>query len=99
MTLEDMNVKWLNKNPLQTTCFKAFVPPNTPPNSLKDSNVSLKMKTTEEKGVEGCSLTRNTSRGGMGVRRACWSFGMGTRMNDKGVNYSHGLAQTKQQIG
>ncbi len=63
MTLEDMNVKWLNRNHLQTTCFKAFVPPNKPPNSLKDSNVSLKMKTTEEKGVEGCSLTRNTSRG------------------------------------
>jgi hypothetical protein len=56
------------------------------------------MKTIEEKGVEGCSLTHNTSRGG-GVRKACWSFEMGTIMNDKGVNYSHGLAQTKQQIG
>jgi hypothetical protein len=54
------------------------------------------MKTTEE-GVEGCALIRNIWGGG--VRRACWSFGMGTRKNDKGVNYSHWLAQTKQQIG
>jgi hypothetical protein len=44
------------------TCFKAFVPPNAPPNSLKDSNVSPKMKTME-KGVEGCSLTHNISGG------------------------------------
>jgi len=29
-------------------------------------------------------------------RRACWSFGIGTKTSDKWVNYSHGLAQTKQ---
>jgi len=32
----------------------------------------------------------------VGGRRACWSFGMGTRKIDKQVNYSHGPAQTKQ---
>jgi hypothetical protein len=32
-------------------------------------------------------------------RRACWSFGIGTRKSDEQVNYSHELAQTKQQIG
>ncbi len=32
-------------------------------------------------------------------RVASWSSEMGTRMNDKWVNYSHGLAQTKQQVG
>jgi len=76
-----------------------FVSPNTSPKSLKDSNASSKMKTTEEK-IERCSLTRNISRvRGRGGRGACWSFEMGTRMNDKWVNYSHGPAQTKQQIG
>ncbi len=34
-----------------------------------------------------------------GGRRACWSSGMGTRKSDKQVNYSHRLAQTKQQVG
>jgi hypothetical protein len=32
-------------------------------------------------------------------RGACWSSEMGTRMNDKQINYSHELAQTKQQVG
>jgi hypothetical protein len=27
---------------------------------------------------------------------ACWSYVMGIKKNDKRVNYSHGLAQTKQ---
>ncbi len=31
-------------------------------------------------------------------RRVCWSSMIGTRMNDKQVNYSHELAQTKQQV-
>jgi hypothetical protein len=59
------------------------------------------MKTTEEK-IKRCSLTRNISRakwGGGGGIGVCWSFEMGTRMNDKRVNYSHGPTQTKQQIG
>jgi hypothetical protein len=42
-----------------------------------------------------CSLTCSTSR----VRGARWSFKMETRMSDKQVNYSHKLAQTKQQVG
>jgi hypothetical protein len=32
-------------------------------------------------------------------RKACWSFKMGTKMNDKQVNYSHEPTQTKQQVG
>jgi hypothetical protein len=32
-------------------------------------------------------------------RRACCNTEMRTRTNDKWVNYSHGLAQTKQQVG
>jgi hypothetical protein len=57
---------------------------NKPLNSLKDSNVSLKVKIIEE-GIKVRSLVYNI----LGVRRACWSFGMGTKMNDKRVNYSH----------
>jgi hypothetical protein len=34
-----------------------------------------------------------------GGRGACWGFGMGTRVNDKWVNYSQRFAQTKQQVG
>jgi hypothetical protein len=41
----------------KSLAFKAFVPPNAPPNSLKDSNANPKMKIME--GVEGCSLTHN----------------------------------------
>jgi len=64
---------------------------DAPPNSLKDSNVNLKVKTTEEKGIEVHSLAHNTSR----VRGACWNFEMGTKMSDKRVNYSYGPTQTK----
>jgi len=52
---------------------------DTPPNSLKDSNVSLKMKTLEEEGVGVCSLIHNT----LGVRWVCWNFRTGTRKSDK----------------
>jgi hypothetical protein len=45
-----------------------------------------------EKGVKVRSLVCNT----LGVRGACQSSGMGTRMGDKQVNYSYGFAQTKQ---
>jgi hypothetical protein len=65
------------------------------PNFLKDSNASSKMKTMEKKGVGVHYLACSTSR----VRRLCWNFGMGTRTSDKRVNYSYGLAQTKQQAG
>jgi len=64
------------------------------PKSLKDSNVSLKVKIVKE-GVEVCSLIHNISK----VRNACWSSEMGTKMSDKWVNYSHGPAQNKQQVG
>jgi len=37
---------------------------DAPPNSLKDSNACLKVKTMEEEGVGVCSLTCNISRGG-----------------------------------
>jgi hypothetical protein len=30
-----------------------------------------------------------------GGRKVCWSSGIGTRNNDKQVNYSHGPIQTK----
>ncbi len=63
---------------------------DAPPNFLKDSNASPKVKTVEEKGVEIRSLTCNTS----GVKGACQSSGMGSRKSDKQVNYSHELAQT-----
>ncbi len=63
------------------------------PKSLKDSNVSPKMKIM--KGVEVCFLIHSISK----VRNACWSSEMGTKMSDKWVNYSHGPTQNKQQVG
>ncbi len=69
--------------------FNAFI--DTPPHS----NASLKVKTLEEKGIGVHSLIRNTSK----VKWVCWSFGVKTKTNDKQVNYSHGFAQTKQQVG
>jgi hypothetical protein len=66
-----------------------------PPNSLKDSNASPKVKTTQKEGVGLCSIVHNT----LGVRRVSWNFGMGNRMSDKWVNYSYELVQTKQQVG
>jgi len=65
-----------------------------PPNSLKNSNVNPKMKTIKEI-VGACSLAHNT----LGVKRACWSFRMGTKKSDKHVNYSYQSSQTKQQVG
>jgi hypothetical protein len=67
---------------------------NTSLNFLKDSNANLKVKTMEER-VEVCSLIRNIS----GIKMTCWNSRMGTGMNDKQINYSHGPAQTKQQVG
>jgi hypothetical protein len=64
---------------LKKTSFKTMkVPIDAPPNSLKDSNVSLMVKTMKE-GVRVHFLTHDTSR----VRRACWSSKMGIKMNDK----------------
>jgi hypothetical protein len=64
------------------------------PHSLKDSNASPKVETME-KGVGVHSLARSTS----GVEWVCWRSGMGIMTSDKRVNYSHKLAQTKQQVG
>jgi hypothetical protein len=67
---------------------------DTHPNSLINSTVSPNVKTAKE-GVGVRFLVHSTS----GMRRAYWSFGMGARVNDKQVNYSHRCAQTKQQVG
>jgi hypothetical protein len=69
-------------------------PIDAPPNSLTDSNANLNVKIMEE-GIGICSLAYST----LGVRRACWSFEMGTKTSDKWVNYSHIYVQTKQQVG
>lgn len=61
--------------------------------SLKDSNASFKMKTSEEK-VKVRSFFRNISR----VKKTWWSYGMGIMTSSKQVTYSYGYAQTKQQI-
>jgi len=62
--------------------------------SLQDSNVSLKVNTIEEEGVEVRSLVRSI----LGLKGACQSFRMKTKMSDKRVNHSHELMQTKQQV-
>jgi hypothetical protein len=67
---------------------------HTPENSLKDSNVSPKVKTMEEEGVGAHSLACNT----VGVQGVHWSFEMGIRKSDKHVNYSYQSTQTKQRI-
>jgi hypothetical protein len=51
----------------------------TSPNSLKDLNVNLKVKTMEEKKIGVCFLFRNT----FGVRGACWSSKIKTKRSDK----------------
>jgi hypothetical protein len=65
---------------------------DTPQNSLKDSNANFKIKI---KGIRVCSFTHST----LGVRMACQSSRMGTRMNRKRVNYSYESTQTKQLVG
>lgn len=48
-----------------------------------------------EEGIGARSITRNIS----GVRGACWSSRiMGTRTNDKRINYSYQFTQAKQQV-
>jgi hypothetical protein len=61
-----------------------------------DSTTSPKVKTSEGKGegVGVCSLAHNIS----GVKGMLELQDV-TRMNDKWFNYSHGLTQTKQQLG
>jgi hypothetical protein len=45
------------------TCAKALQPKWHAPNSLRDSNVNPKQKTTEEQGVKAHSLARNILEG------------------------------------
>jgi len=85
----------VGSSPLWILSFVVDMMDDAPPNSLKNSNVNLKVKIAKKKRVGVHSLVRNTS----GVRGACWSFGMGTRINDKWVNYLYGPAQTKKQVG
>ncbi len=75
--------------------FYGFTYYDAPPNSLMDSTANPKVKTTEGKRIGAHSLARST----LGVERACRSFGMGTRLSDKQVNYSHEPPQIKQQGG
>jgi hypothetical protein len=66
----------------------SFVAIDTPPNSLKDSNASLKMKLIEEEKIVVYYLAHRTSM----VKGACQGSRMRTRTNDKKVNYSYGHA-------
>ncbi len=87
------NVKPNNLAPFQMNLlyFTYDIHIDKPPNSLTYSNVSPKVKIMEEERVGVLFLPCNT----LGVREACWSSGMGIRTNDKCVNYSYGLAETK----
>ncbi len=66
---------------------------DAPPNSLKDSDVNLKMNTTEE-GVRVCSLIHSI----LGMRGACQNSRIGTRTSDNESifiwNYTN-----QQQVG
>ncbi len=59
-----------------------------------DLTASPKMKTMEGEGVGAHSLVRNT----LGVKGCVEALGWGIgRVTN--INYSHGFAQTKQQVG
>jgi hypothetical protein len=58
---------------------------DAPPKSFKYSNVNPKVKTMEE-GIGVRSLVCSI----LGVKKVCWNFKMGMKMNDRRVNYSHG---------
>jgi len=78
-------------NILCAHCYCVFLTQQTlwcTPKLSVNSNVSLKVKTTKGMGIH--SLACNT----LGGRGVCWSSEMGTRTNDKRVNYSHN--QTNQ---
>ncbi len=68
---------------------------DVPPSSLMDSTMSPKVMIMKRGGVGARSLARNI----LGVEKACWSFGMGTRNIDKQINYLRGPTKTKQQVG
>jgi hypothetical protein len=60
-----------------------------------DSIASPKMKTTKREGIETHSLVCNIFGGRGRVGAPAWGLGK----IDNQVNYSHGLAQTNQQVG
>jgi hypothetical protein len=64
---------------------------DTPLNSLKDSNANPEMKKNKIKKINAHFLVHNT----FGVKKACWSFGMGTKTSDKRVNYWYQFAQNQ----
>ncbi len=69
---------------------------DAPPNSLIDSIANPKVKITKGEGVGARSLGRST----LGVEGCVGAPGWGLLGRvTKQINYSHGLAQTKQQVG
>jgi len=68
---------------------------DTPPSSLMDLTMSLKVKTMKRDEVGAHSLVRSTSR----VKGRVLELQDGIRTSDKRFNYSHGPTQTKQQVG
>jgi hypothetical protein len=68
---------------------------DTPPKLLDRLNYKSKGENNERIRNWVCSLACNT----LGVKRHCWGFGMGIRISENLVNYSHEPAQTKQQVG
>jgi hypothetical protein len=67
---------------------------DAPPNYFVD--LTMNPKGEQQKDKEMGTLPGSYHFGG---KRVCWSPGMGIRKSDKQVNYSNGLAQTKQQVG
>jgi hypothetical protein len=65
---------------------------DAPPNSWIDSITNPKVQIVEGQGIWG-TFPGSQHFGGRG---ACWSSEMGTKMNDKWVNHSHELTQTKK---
>jgi hypothetical protein len=60
-----------------------------------DSTANPKVKNNKRKRNWGAFLGSQH----FGGRRAFWSSRMGIRNSDKQINYSHGPAQIKQQVG
>jgi hypothetical protein len=63
-----------------------------PPDSLIDSTTNPNVKNNARIRSLGTFPSSQHFRG----KGVCKSFGMGMKTNDKRVNYSHGLAQSKQ---
>jgi hypothetical protein len=78
--------------------YKTGTIPNDPnwhtPKLFDGFNYESKNDDIERKRSWGMLLGSQHFKG----RGVCWSFRMGTRRIDNQVNYSHRLAQTKQQL-